>query len=212
VLEGISLEKKPVNPQGLALFPADMASTTAGSVTALAGAVAGAGVKPADVLQLTCFVSSMEDVSAARTAASVAFPMAALNFVQAQRLALKPQAQCEAIGRLAAAPASGLEIANGVAKVSSPKLVLSGTQMIFRDQDSDVRLGFQRLGKAISAVGATNKDVIRSHVYATTLPILERVETVAREFVDPARSTAVLVEGLPSSDATASLEFVAIGH
>ena len=215
VIEGISLEKKVVNPNGIALFSPIPAKTPRAGVEQLELAVNAAGVKPGDVLRVTCFLSSLDDAGAVRTALAALFPAAVTNYVQAQRLALQPQVACEAAGRLSTPPPEGFESTGGVTKVSSAKLVLSGTQLIFRDQDADVRLGFQRLGKSLGTLGAGTKDVIWSNIYAATFPILAKTEEIAGEFLDAKRGkagTALLVEGLPSTDATASIEFVAVGR
>ena len=60
--------------------------------------MSGVGVKAADVLRITCFMSSLDDVQAARSAVATAFPAAAANFVQMQRLGLERQVLCEAVG------------------------------------------------------------------------------------------------------------------
>ena len=159
VLESIAVDnKRIVNPQGLAFFAGQQAKDVNQSLAQLQTAVNAAKVKPAGVLRVTCFLSSLEGVQAARTNISNAFPSAAVNFVQPQREGMEQLAECEAVGRLDAAPASAVEFLNPsgltanpnysqIALVNAPKVVFSGIQMAFRDQDADIRLAFERLRK-----------------------------------------------------------------
>jgi enamine deaminase RidA (YjgF/YER057c/UK114 family) len=130
-----------------------------------------------------------------------------------QRLGLQAQTACEAIGRLdSQAPAPGTADASQFVVAGTPKLVFTGTQLIFRDQDSDIRLAFQRLGKAMEPLGATYKDVIWSGVYPLTRPLAMKIDALRFDFFDrahPPAGTMLLFEGLPSIDATAAIELVA---
>jgi enamine deaminase RidA (YjgF/YER057c/UK114 family) len=215
VIEAVSSEKKVVNPGGIAFVPAAGNANAAAAVAQLASAMSGAGVKAADVLRITCFMSSLDDLAGARSAAAMAFPAAAANFVQMQRLGLERQVLCEGAARLGAAPSSPPAAGSTVALVNSPKIVLTSTQLVFRDQDSDFRLAYQRLAKTMAPLGATFKDVFWTGNYALTLPNAARIESLQWEFLDRARapaSTALQIEGLPSTDATAAIEFMAIGR
>jgi enamine deaminase RidA (YjgF/YER057c/UK114 family) len=214
VIEAVSSEKKVVNPGGIAFVPAAESANAAAAVARLNGALSGVGVKAADVLRITCFMSSLTDVEAARSAVAMAFPSAAANFVQMQRLGLERQVLCEGAARLTTAPASP-PAENGVALVNSPKIVLTAGQLVFRDQDSDFRLAYQRLAKTMAPLGATFKDVFWTGNYTLTLPNAAKIESLQWEFLDRARApahTSLQIEGLPSADATAAIEFMAIGH
>ena len=215
MMEAVSSEKKLVNPSGLVFVSAGDAKESAAAVTRLQDSMRRAGVRAPQVLRVTCFLSSLADLPTVRTTVAAAFPGAAANVVQSQRLGLEPQAACEAVGRLDSPPSSPLVLANGVASINARKLVLTATQLVFRDQDSDFRLAYQRLAKSIGSLGATMKDVFWTGAYVLTKPGAAQIEAIQWDFVDrthtPA-STAVQVEGLPSTDATAAIEFIAIGH
>jgi enamine deaminase RidA (YjgF/YER057c/UK114 family) len=215
VIEAISSEKKVVNPNGVAFVSAGESANAAAAVVRLQDSFKGAGVKAADVLRVTCFLSSLDDVQGARSGVATAFPSAAANFVQMQRLGLEPQAFCEAAARLTVAPASPLVLQNGVALVNAPKLVLTATQLVFRDQDADFRLAYQRLAKTMLPLGAGFKDVFWTGTYALTRPNAGKLESIEWEFLDrafpPARA-ALQVEGLPSTDAAAAVELMAVGR
>jgi len=213
VLEAVSSEKKVVNPSGIAFVPAAGSPNAAAAVAQMGSAINNAGVKAADVLRITCFMSSLADVDAARSAVAMAFPAAAANFVQMQRLGLERQVLCEGAARLATAPASPPPAGSAVALINSPKIILTSTQLVFREQDSDFRLAYQRLAKTMAPLGATFKDVFWTGNYALTLPNAAKIESLQWEFLDrahPPASTILQMEGLPSTDATAAIEFMAI--
>ena len=67
---------------------------------------------------------------------------------------------------------------SGVALVNAPKIVLTATQLVFRDQDSDFRLGLSADGeKHWLPLGATFKDVFWTGNYAMTMPDAARLES-----------------------------------
>ncbi len=215
VIEAMSSEKKVVNAGGVAFVPAVRSATAAAAVARMDSALSGAGVKAADVLRITCFMSPLAEVDAARSAVANAFPSATANFVQMQRLGLQQQVLCEGAARLTTAPSSPLTVINGVALVNSTKIVLTATQLVFRDQDSDFRLAYRRLAKTMAPLGATFKDVFWSGSYALTLPNAAKMEKLQWEFLDrahPPASTTLQIEGLPSSDATAAIELMAVAR
>jgi enamine deaminase RidA (YjgF/YER057c/UK114 family) len=215
VLEAISQEKKTVNPNGLAFAPASSAQNPAAAVEQLKGSLQHGGLKGAQVLRVTCFLSALSDIESARAAVTSAFPAASANFVQSQRVGVEEQTACEAVARLEQAPATAARLENGLAFVNTPKLVLTGTQLVFQEQDTDFRLAYQRLAKALGTAGATMQDVVWTGAYALTKPDTARMEAIGWEFLDrahaPARVT-LQVEGLPSTDATAAIEMIAVGR
>ncbi len=233
VIESIAVAKKIVNPHGL-LFVSGQASTNdypLGPVTSLVQssladlerAVAGSGIHAKDVLRVTCFVSSLQDFTEARSKVLAHYPAAALNFVQTQRAPMRGVAECEAVARLSKA-VDGVALLNPnglktspnyshTAAVSAPKVTLSGTQSAYGFSDGDARLAFQRLGRALEAVGASYSDVVMSSIYPLSASIRDQVSKIRFEFYDPKRppaSTMLLFEGLPSMDAGFAVDVVAI--
>ncbi|MCU1338772.1 MAG: Endoribonuclease [Bryobacterales bacterium] len=222
VIESISVDKKTLNPDGLAFFSTQPAPEGRRAVTQLAAAAMSAGAR---VLEATCFVSGLDQVEGARAAAGGAFPMAAVNFVQLTRLAAKPEAACEGVGRLQQprkTPVEFLDVAGlepnagraHVAMVSKPKLVFTGTQMAFQDREQDLRLAYGRLGRALEGVRAHYADSLVMSVYSLNQATADRAAGLAPEFLGrlsrPAGSSQI-VEGLPSLDATVAIELVAVG-
>jgi len=222
-------DKKTANPNGLAFFSGQQTKDVNQSIAQLRTAMDSAGVSRENVLRTTCFLSSLEDISGSKTAIGTAFPSAAVNFVQQQRLRLDQVVECEAVGRLEKSPASSNE--NGpvtlvnppalaqnpnysqIALVSASKIVFTGTQMAFGDQDKDVRLAFDRLRKVLEAQGVSYRDVFWSATYPLTKTMADRVRAIRFDYYDrshPPASTLLLFEGLPSLDATAAVEVAAV--
>lgn len=226
VIESVALDKKAVNPHGMAFFSGQQTKDLRQSLAHLQTAVSGAKVAAGSVLRATCFLSSLDHAAEARTAILTAFPNAAANVVQLQRLAVEPLAECEAVGRLDAPPGSPVVLLNPpeltqspnysqVALVNSPRIVITGTQQTFGNQDADFRLAFGRLQKALEPFGAGFKDVFWSSAYPLSRTALDKLRAIRWDYYDksrPSASTAVLFEGLPSLDATLALEVIAVAR
>jgi len=194
VIESVSEEradKKPQNPNGLAFLAAQHGENAAGALKLLADAGRSGSVASPDMLRVTCFLGSLDDAEPARLAVARMFPSAAVDVVQRLRLSAGPAADCEAVGRL------------GVARGTYPKLIFTSAQMAFGAQESDLRLAFERLQKTLSSLGAADRDVIFSNLYPLTRAVEQKLP-VARS---PA--TTLIVEGLPSPDASLAIDVVA---
>jgi enamine deaminase RidA (YjgF/YER057c/UK114 family) len=191
VIESVSEDKKAQNPNGLEFFPAHHAENTPAALEQLAAAGRNAKVAPADMLRVTCFLGSIDDVEAAKLAASRAFPSAPADFVQRLRLSAGASADCEGVGR------------RGSGGMNTPKLIFTGAQMAFGTQDSDLRLAFGRLQKTLNSFGVGEGDVIFSNLY----PLSRAVEQKLPAPRSPA--TTLIVEGLPSPDASLAIEVIA---
>ena len=196
VIESMAVEKKTLNPNGLAFYSAEPVK----QLRPVQGA-----------LRATCFLSSLDDLANVGSKVSAAFSGAVVNFVQSQRLGFEPQDVCEAVARLDAAPPQPVTIGNGAALVNTPKIVITGTQMAFRDTDADLRLAFERLERELQPLGATSKDVFWVSAYPLTRPVEEKVRAMRKEFFARATGTMLLFEGLPSLDATMALDVIAAG-
>lgn len=72
VIESVGVEKRAVNSQGLAFFSGQQAKDFRQSVAQLKTAVAAVNVS--DVLRVTCFLSSLDEIGAVRSAVAGAFP------------------------------------------------------------------------------------------------------------------------------------------
>jgi enamine deaminase RidA (YjgF/YER057c/UK114 family) len=197
VIESIAVDKKAVNPNGLVFYSA----LPVKQLRQVGGA-----------LRATCFLSSLDDLARVKSITLTAFSGAVVDFVQSQRLGVEPQDVCEAVSRLDHPPAQPLAVEKSAALVNTPKIVLTGTQMAFRDTDADLRLAFERLRKVLESLGVTYKDVFWSSAYPLTRPVEEKVRAMQQEFFDrstPPAGTTLLFEGLPSLDATMAMDVIA---
>jgi enamine deaminase RidA (YjgF/YER057c/UK114 family) len=234
VLEAIAAARKEVNPQGLAFMSAQPASADdpTGPVAPLAGrslaaigqAVTAAGSQAADVVRVSCFLSSLDDLAAIRQRVAQDYPNAAADFVQPQRSPVHALAACEAVAKLRRDPGAQLKLidspaiesvagASDVAMVASPKVVLTGTQVSFGFEENDARLAFQRLSKALEQAGASLHGVAFAHYYPLAKALATQVRKVRGDFFDsahPPASSLLLFEGLPSMDAGFAVDVVAV--
>ncbi len=196
VIESVSEEqgKRPANPQGLVFFSSQSAADPKGALDELASSAQKAGV--AEMLRVTCYLDSGDVASAAQAAAMRQFPKAAVNLVQRLRSGSGAASACEGVGR-----GKGTNAA---------KLIFTGAQMAFGDKDADLRLAFQRLDKTLEPFGVSYQDVIYSSFYPVGRTTEEKLAPLATEFFHhPVPTTAQVFEGLPSPDASMSLEVIA---
>jgi Putative translation initiation inhibitor, yjgF family len=229
VIESIAVAKKEMNPLGLMFVSGQAGSAEAPTlkVAPLAEkAVAGlkTAMQGAAALRVTCFCSSLEDHAAVRGVVEPAFPHAALTLVQLQRSPLRGVVECEAVARLARKIGAPLQFENPpgltaspnysqVALVSAPRLVLSGTQVSYGYQDSDARLAFQRLTRALDQGGSSVRDIAMAHFYPLSSSIAEQIRRIRFEFFDKSRPPAATMqpfEGLAAMDAGFAIDVVAV--
>ena len=197
VLEAISVDRKVTHPNGVVFLAGVRASDPAGVAAQLKAAKATA----AEMLSVTCFLSALEDEAALRSQLTSAFPTATLNVMEAQRSPAGRFLECEGTAE-ASANSSGAVARTG-------KVVFSGLQMAFGQEEADLRLAFDRLKKAL---GPAN--VLAAHYYAMDHRVLETLPEQGRAAFGRAGlvSTIVDIEGLPSLDASLGMDVVAEGN
>jgi enamine deaminase RidA (YjgF/YER057c/UK114 family) len=208
VIEATEVDRKIVNPSGVAFLAAEPAPSVMESVGKLKSTLVSAGMQASDALLVTCFVSSLDDQRDTQQAMAAAFPGVALNYVQMQRVPVMPPASCEATARLTK-PSSSNDAR--MSAVSAPEVVVTGTQLAFGRHDSDFKLAFERLEKALAAKNARFDHVIVSHLYVTSSGLATRVLALqSTQNAGTHVSTTVPVEALPSLDAAFGLDVVAV--
>jgi enamine deaminase RidA (YjgF/YER057c/UK114 family) len=206
VIEATEMDRKIVNPSGVAFLSGQPAPSVLESLGKLKSVLANGGMQPSDALLVTCFVSSLDEQRDTQQAMSASFPGAALDYVQMQRAPVTPPASCEATARLTK-PATPVD--SGMAVVSSPQVILTGTQLAFGSQESDLKLAFDRLEKALTAKNARFDHVVLAHLYVTSTGLADRV--AALESTRASGTQLVLpVEALPSLDALFGLDVIAV--
>jgi enamine deaminase RidA (YjgF/YER057c/UK114 family) len=233
VLEATSVAKKEVNPNGLVFIAGQQASApnpmepvlplAEQSLAGLRTALRGAGSEAEDVLRGTCFLSSLEGFAKVRELVAAEYRGAAWDFVQIQRAPSNAVVECEAVARARVKIDQAVEFLNpeGLAKspnysqialVGAPRVALTGTQVAFGSQDTDVRLAFGRLQKALEGVGGSIKEIAWSSIYPLSNAMADEVRKIRFEYYDAARppaSTLVPFEGLPSLDASFAVDAIA---
>jgi enamine deaminase RidA (YjgF/YER057c/UK114 family) len=225
VLEAIAAGKKEVNPQGLVFLGAQVATSAspldpvaplaAKSLDGVKQALKAAGSEPADVVRVTCFLSSLENLAATRKLVDADYSHAALNFVQTQRSPFQGLAACEAVARLRWRTGTRLhfEPATGEprsALVAAKHVVLTGTQVSYGYQESNSRLAFERMEKALEANGVTGRDVAFAHYYPLAEQIAAQVRQLRGAFFGTPAGSLLLFEGLPGMDAGFAVDVVAV--
>jgi len=233
VLEGIAGAKKELSPGGLAFISAQVASSgnprdpvaplAEKSLAALRQAVAAAGADASDVLRVTCFLSSLDNLAATRQRAQADYGRAALNYVQTQRAPQAALAACEAVAALRKNPNGRLQLLDPealprregesqIALVGAPYVVLTGTQVSFGYQEQDGRLALERVRKALEPLGVSPADVAFARFYPLSNKIEDQVRSLRRGFFGagrPSASSVLPVEGLSSLDGGFAVDVVA---
>jgi enamine deaminase RidA (YjgF/YER057c/UK114 family) len=225
VMESVSEEtgSRPANPGGLAFFPARSADDPRSAVEQLSAAATQAGVSAPDMVRVTCFLGSSGDAAASEAVAEAAvshyFPFVAMHgaFNMVQRLRSgSGSSACEGVGRLRGSAGKPVQFAAGAALVTAPKLIFTSAQMAFGIKDTDLRLAFERLGKSMEPFGATYQDVVFVGFYPASRAAEQKLPALSLEFfTGPAPASTLIpagtfiVEGLPSPDASLSMEVIA---
>jgi enamine deaminase RidA (YjgF/YER057c/UK114 family) len=234
VLESVAVAKKDVNGFGLVFISGQGASSdnprdpvpplAEKALASVRTAVKAAGSDWSDVARVTCFLSSLDQSQEVRQMFTAAFPQAAFDYVQTQRAPARAVAECEAVAKLRWQTGTPLHLLNPdgmtkspnftqIALVAAPRVVLTGTQTSFGYQDSDARLAFQRLEKALDQSGGSLKRTAMLHIYPLSQSLADQVRKVRPEFVDPGRPPAATMlpfEGLPSMEAGFAADAIAI--
>lgn len=212
VIESTEMDRKPVNTDGVIFFSAEPAGNVAQSIEKLkaALAVADPGARPEDVMRVTCFVGTLDQSGDAGARLAASFPKAALSYLQMRREPVTPAAQCEMVTRRrpplqAGAPSAGFSSYMPIG--ADAKLVITGTQLAFGNQDKDLTLAFERLQKALIASNARLNGVVMAHLYMTPGSTGSYDGQILVQF--PNR-TLLPVEGLPSLDASFGVDVIAV--
>jgi enamine deaminase RidA (YjgF/YER057c/UK114 family) len=218
-LEATAVERKDVNPYGIA-FVAGRPVPAEQAAAHLVNMLAKASLQPDSARRVTCYLHSLENLKQVQSAISTTFPKVPATYVQLRRTSYGDTTECEAVASLSSPPAqtNGFVRDSGdpdaqVATVGPGKIALTGAQLGFGKEEADVRLAFDRLGKALESVGASWESVAMFDTYALTTAIADKVRAIKKEVIDqenPPGSTIQLFEGLPSLDAVVAIDTIAV--
>jgi enamine deaminase RidA (YjgF/YER057c/UK114 family) len=218
VIESTAVEKRIVSPEGLAVVSGVAADSVEASIARLSKMAGGL-----TVLRTTCLLSSLDDNQKVVTGIRSAFPTAESAIVQRRRLPGTPVCECEAVAKLNSPAEAAVEFVTPeesakspaytqVVRVSANRVVLTGLQMGFRETEADVRLAFERIGRALESQKATFADVVMLSNYPLSRAIVDSMRAVRFSYLNPKAppaSTLVLFEGLPSVDASFGMDVIA---
>ena len=233
-VESVAAARKNVNPGGLAFLsprpavsgdPLDpVPPLTARALAGLRQEVRAAGAQPSDVLQVTCYFSSLENLAASRALVEAEYPRAALGYVQTQRAPVQALAACEAVARLQRDPGVKLRLLNArdlpaepgesqIALVGAPRLVLTGTQVSFGYQEKDARLAFERIRTSLQQAGTSERETAYARYYPLAPALAVQVRALRAAYFDASHTPAgfvLLFEGLPSLDSGFAVDVAAV--
>jgi enamine deaminase RidA (YjgF/YER057c/UK114 family) len=234
VLEAIAAARKPVNPFGLAFIAAvpavsdnprdPVAPLMNKTLESLHKAAQAAGATSSDMVRLTCFMSSLDNLQSSRTLVEGEYPHAAVDYIQTQRNPARGLAACEAVARLTAVSstpfrttsAEGVAMESGesqIGMVGAEHVVLTGTQVSFGYEPKDGHLAFERLQKELEQAGTSARNVAFAHFYPLAYPIAAQIRLVRKDFFDaahPPAASMLVFEGLTSMDAGFAVDVVAV--
>lgn len=235
VLEAVAQDRKPVNPHGVAFVSAQsarvgqplqpLAPLANQVVERMKIALDAAGVQPADVLRVTCYLTALDEVEQLRAPLAARWAKANLSFIQPLRATRDSGVVCEGVGRLSAPPRERAEFltlpgppqlppSSTAVAVGPGKLVFTGAQLAFGTAPADAALAFERLGKTIEQTAARPYGPVAAvQIYALTRSTGDLAQQDARRFFNQSQPPAVTVlsfEALPSMDASFSAEAIAV--
>jgi len=210
-IEATLESKREVNPSGLAFIAAQSGDSVDAALQQVAAVLGRSGLSTADVVRSTCFVSMLDSNPVAPTVGE-----AKVVLVQMQRDPVSPAATCEAVARLRAPVAEPMRIVRNdqglaeAALVGAPRVVISGVQLGFGKQDSDIALALDRIGQALASQGSSWSQVVFSHAYVMTHSVVEPLSVMLTKRIGEPRPFTILpFEGLSSIDAVMGLDVIA---
>ncbi|HTP87185.1 MAG TPA: Rid family hydrolase [Bryobacteraceae bacterium] len=213
VIESTAEAKKPVNANGVAFVSAQSASSLDGAVARVKELLKSGGMQMGSLLRMTCFVSSLEGIPAQPAGVPID-----VNIVQMQRQPVRPAAACEAVARLEQPRTQPLQFVDGssgapaMAVVSAPRVVMTGSQLGFGEQETDVKQAFERLQKDVTDARGDMRRTVMAHYYLLSHGVSDQVRKLRGEFEGSAlpASTMLGFEGLPSIDAVFAMDVIAL--
>ena len=213
VIESAAEAKKTVDPYGVAFVAAQPAASLDGAAAKVKALLEKRGMNMDSLLRMTCYVSDLEGTAA--QPAGVPIPV---TVVQMQREPVRPRAACEAIARAEKQQKEPLQFVDGasgapeMALVSAPRVIMTGLQLGFGEQEPDVKLAFERLQRDIGGANGDLRRTVMAHYYLLSGSVSPLVRKVRGEFQGAAlpASTMLGFEGLPSMDAAFAMDVVAL--
>jgi hypothetical protein len=194
VLETVSIGRRDTNPAGLDFIAGEEATASDPSASpqpllekTLDQLVSR--VNPSSVIEVSCFVSTMNDPTRFTSSIQSRFPAAAVDLVQTQRASFRSLANCQVVAR--------------GGRITADKLAFTGTRVAFGAQEKDAMLAFQRLDRDLTEAAAPPANIVFTNVYALSSQAGEMVRKLR------APTTVIPFEGLASIDAGFAVDAIA---
>jgi enamine deaminase RidA (YjgF/YER057c/UK114 family) len=182
-------------------------------------ALKGVQLEGSDVLAVTCFMSSIQDVEAIKEMAARRYPEAVINNVQIPLGYGRALAECEALARakqpVAFVYPEGLSKSPNftqVTGISTKKMIWSGLTVSKGCGDTAVKKMFQSLETTLSKNGASIKNVAFSYLYPNSVDGTDLTRSVRFDFYNKAQapaSTLVPFAGFFDKNACTGVEVAA---
>jgi enamine deaminase RidA (YjgF/YER057c/UK114 family) len=218
LMEAIVADKRQVTEHGIAFISAQR-GTKDDPIGPLQAAVQGTNLEGTDVRRVTCYLSALEDYDRTRQQVAQVFPNAGVAYVQVLRGSTERFVACEAAAALRRPPAKPLMFIGAepgrfalAAIIAPQRIALTGIQLAFHNEDADLRLAFDRLGKTLESAGTSYKQVLMMHVYTMYKATGERVNHLRAEYHGPSvtpAGTLLMFEGLPGLEASFAMDVIA---
>jgi enamine deaminase RidA (YjgF/YER057c/UK114 family) len=194
VLEAVSNGRREANPAGLDFIASEQATEAdplAPPQPLLEKALnqLASKVNAASVVEVSCFVSALNNANQLTASIQSRFPSAAVDLVQTRRAPLHALAGCEAVVR--------------GGKVKAEKLAFSGTRVASGSLEKDATLAFQRLDRDLTEAAAPPANIVFTNIYALS----DQAAEVSRRLRTP--DATILFEGLAAMDAGFAVDVVA---
>jgi len=182
-------------------------------------ALHAAQLAPPDVLSLTCYISSLEDIADVRKLTASRYPKAARNHLQIPIPFGRALVECEAVAR--AKGAVGFLSPEGlpkspnfshVAGVSAKKIYWSGVHTAPSCDEAGVRKMFEDLAAGAKKENAALDQVAFSYLYPNSRQAVDLIRNIRFGFYSkerPPASTMILFNGVENANACAAVEVAA---
>ena len=231
VIEALSEAKTPVNPNGVAFISGQATNVpleggtaahpvtplAAKSIASLEAILSSLGLGDKDLLQITCFASSLEDYPQLLALVKGKFAGAQVNILEIQRTPANQVVECESVARLRVKPTVTLLLENPTnaqfaqaALVAAPEIIFTATQF---GAEQDLRQGFLKTKQALEEGGANLYSVFYAYAYPTSAALLQKYRDLRWEFLDRARapaSTNLPFEPRAAGDGSLGIDVIAL--
>lgn len=160
-------------------------------------ALKGVSITSDDVVALTCYISSMEDITAVKSLTEKRYPIAARNEIQIPVPYGRALVECEAVAR-AKGPV-GFVYPEGLTKspnftqvtgISSKRMIFSGLHGSGACTEDNIRAMFKLLASNLEKNKASIKEAVFSYVYPNTQDGTDLTRKVRFEFFNKEKAPA----------------------